>query len=65
VNFMSHPVPAILIIHRITCRGCGRRWAGEELDIAGIRTTAGGSPCGCTCTDPADPRYEDWITDRA
>jgi hypothetical protein len=67
VNFMSHasPLPAILILHMIRCRGCGQAWTGEELDTAGIRVTAGHSPCGCTCTDPSDPRYEDWVIDHA
>ena len=63
MNFMGHLLSAIRIMHKIRCRGCGQEWAGEELDIAGIRITREDTPCGCTCTDPAAPHYEDWVVD--
>jgi hypothetical protein len=46
--------------HVIYCRGCGNAWAQGDAE-----PEPGTDFCGCTCTDLADPRYEDWVTDPA
>jgi hypothetical protein len=35
----------------VMCSGCGRWWSDDET-------------CQCTCSDPADPRYEAWHVTR-
>lgn len=60
MNFMSHAVPAR---HMVWCRGCGAIWGAYELLIDGVRISVDSDECACTCTDPACPRYEDWMID--
>jgi hypothetical protein len=45
--------------HVVYCRGCQHAW----VDTGASLIDSGPGECACTCTDPADPHYEDWVTD--
>ena len=55
----------IMTAHTVYCRGCQHAWiddgGGALAHLAGWPET--GADCACTCSEPADPRYEDWVTD--
>ena len=45
----------------IYCRGCQRIWVERTVSIVALASGVMPADCACTCTDAADPLYENWM----